>query len=181
MVNADYLFKIMVLGESNVGKTNIITRYVDGRFNAEHKITVGVDISIKDVPDVKGLDGKPYSVKLQLWNLGSQGRGGCVCDEYYQCAAGGLLVYDITNEETFQKAYNWLFEANRNTPDIAIILVGNKVDLEDQRKVPREAVEGWATQYGLGYSETSAKNNININETFYLLAQACLYYAILQK
>lgn len=129
----DYLFKIVIIGESGVGKSNILSRYVSNKFKTDTATTIGVEFTIKTMQLT--IDGKPVSVKLQLWDTAGQERYKSVTASFYRGAVGALVVYDLTRRQTFEKSVDWMQELRNQVEDVQIILVGNKQDLAQMREV----------------------------------------------
>jgi len=160
--------KIGLVGESGVGKSCLLVRWVDNEFfEADDKFTIGVDYKMKSVTV------KDIPVKLQIYDTAGQERFRTVTASFYRGAHGILLVYDITDKESFgNRVEEWLREIKNYTPDkTPIVFVGNKVDLKDKRTVDESAARAFAEKHGLKYMETSAKENINVNEAFMSLAE----------
>ncbi len=159
----NYLFKVLVLGDSFVGKTNMVKRFLYDEFDSNTKETVGVEFGSKNF-----LIGKKQDiVKAQIWDTAGQERYRSVTKAYYKGAKGALLVYDITRKTTFENVDNWIIDLRTNgDKDILIILVGNKTDLEENRQVSIEEVKSKAETYNIAFLETSAKSGDNINKAF---------------
>jgi small GTP-binding protein len=129
----DLIFKVVLIGDSGVGKSNILTRYLKDEFSLNTKTTVGVEFGTKQiaVDDIK--------IKAQIWDTAGQERYRSITNAYYKGSKGALLVYDITKRNTFENVDRWLEEFKKNCdPDISIILIGNKFDLENDREVTVE-------------------------------------------
>jgi len=153
--------KIVLLGSSGVGKTAIAIRYRDGEFAASTKSTIGASFLTKVVT----LDN--IRLKLQLWDTAGQERFRSLAPMYYRGACAALLVFDITNYETFERTQDWVTELRTNVmDDIIIIVVGNKTDLHKQRAVPKEKGKGFAESIRATYIETSAKDGEGITPLF---------------
>ena len=165
--NQDALtFKIILLGDSSVGKTSLILRFCDDKFMEIGTSTIGVDTKTKDVRH----NGK--KIELDIWDTAGQERFKTLAKNSYQGADGIILVYDITQKKTFSNIKHW-YDNIKNNIDInkvAIILVGNKSDLPDPQ-VKKESTEKFCEQYNLQVIETSCKENINIEETFNILIE----------
>ena len=156
----DIKLKIMVLGESMVGKTSLITRYTNDKFGGRYLCTVGIDFQKKKIEK----NGK--RVLLQIWDTAGQERFRNVTKNYFQASQGFVLAYDINNKESFEKVQYWVEEIKSNAEEkIKCILIGTKCDL-DKREVSEEEGQNLGQKYGYKFLETSAKENININETF---------------
>ena len=170
----NYLFKILILGDSFVGKTNMLKRFLHDEFDMNTKETVGVEFGSKNF--ILGEDEKDI-VKAQIWDTAGQERYRSVTKAYYKGAKGALLVYDISRRNTFENIDNWLIDLRTNgDKDILIILIGNKCDLIDKREVSVEEAQTKAEQYNIAYMETSAKNGDNIIKAFSELVSQ-VYYA----
>ena len=165
--NQDFLtFKIILLGDSSVGKTSLILRFCDDKFMEIGTSTIGVDTKTKDVRH----NGK--KIQLEIWDTAGEERFRTLAKNSYQGSDGILLVYDLTQKKTFSNIKHW-YDNIKNNIDIdkvAIILVGNKSDLPDPQ-VKKESSEKFCEQYNLQLIETSCKENINIEETFNLLIE----------
>ena len=161
----DYLFKILILGDSFVGKTNILKRFIHNEFDTTTKETVGVEFCSKNFNF--GEKDNEEIVKAQIWDTAGQERYRSVTKAYYKGAKGALLVYDITKRRTFENIDNWLIDLRTNgDKDILIMLIGNKSDLKDSREVSKDEAETKAEQYNIPFFETSAKNGDNIINSF---------------
>ena len=157
----DYLFKILILGDSFVGKTNILKRFIHNEFDSTTKETVGVEF------DSKNYNFGEKTIKAQIWDTAGQERYRSVTKAYYKGAKGALLVYDISRRITFENIDNWLIDLRTNgDKDILIILIGNKSDLNSKREVSKDEAETKAEQYNIAFLETSAKNGDNIDKAF---------------
>ncbi|XP_010607348.1 ras-related protein Rab-27A isoform X2 [Fukomys damarensis] len=164
----DYLIKFLALGDSGVGKTSVLYQYTDGKFNSKFITTVGIDFREKRlVYRASGLDGAPgrgQRIHLQLWDTAGQERFRSLTTAFFRDAMGFLLLFDLTNEQSFLNVRNWITQlqmhAYCDNPDV--VLCGNKSDLEDQRVVKEEEARALAEKYGLPYFETSAANGTNI-------------------
>ena len=162
----DLKFKIIVIGESRVGKTSLIKRYTKDQFGGVYLTTVGIDFQDKtiEIEDKK--------VKLQVWDTAGQERFRNVAKNYFQSSNGFLLVFDITDKESFQKLNDfWMDQLNTHAPKKAkSVLVGNKSDLAGQRQVSIEDAEEFAKDNNLKYYEVSAKEGTKVVELFFYLA-----------
>ncbi|XP_054272414.1 ras-related protein Rab-4B [Macrosteles quadrilineatus] len=157
----DYLFKFLVIGSAGAGKSCILHQFIENKFKNTSSHTIGVEFGSKIV----NVAGK--SVKLQIWDTAGQERFRSVTRSYYRGAAGALLVYDITNRESFNALADWLQDARAlASPNIIILLVGNKKDLEADREVTFLQASQFAQENDLMYLETSAKSAENIEESF---------------
>jgi len=157
----DYLFKFLVIGSAGSGKSCILHQFIENKFKSDSSHTIGVEFGSKIV----NVAGK--SVKLQIWDTAGQERFRSVTRSYYRGAAGALLVYDITNRESFNALADWLQDARAlASPNIIILLVGNKKDLEAEREVTFLQASQFAQENDLMYLETSAKSGENVEESF---------------
>lgn len=165
----DLLFKLLLIGDSGVGKTCLLFRFSDDAFNTTFISTIGIDFKIKTVE----LGGK--KIKLQIWDTAGQERFHTITTSYYRGAMGIMLVYDITNGKTFENISKWLRNIDEHAnEDVEKMILGNKCDMEDKRQVPKERGDGIAREHGIPFLETSAKANINVEKAFMDLAQAIL-------
>ena len=162
----EYLFKILLIGNSNVGKSSLFLRFVDEIWKENFVPTIGVDFKIKSIK----IDNK--TIKLQIWDTAGQERFRSILSSYYKGANGILLLYDITNVNSFKSLSNWLIEIEKNSSkNVKKILIGNKCDLNELRKIPINKGKEFADTYNMKFIETSAKNNVNINECFNILGK----------
>ena len=162
-----YQFRLILLGDSTVGKSSILRQFKEGTHFPDISLTVGVDFHAKLIQ----VNGQP--VKLQLWDTAGQDRFRAIVRAYYRNAVGGLLVFDICNRESFANVSIWLEDAQRNADPHkpVFVLVGNKSDQAKHREVSRDEAVLFASQHGMDYYETSAKNGSNVEEVFHLLAK----------
>ena len=157
----DLLYKIIIIGDSNVGKSNILSRYTKDQFQGNSKATVGVELGTKFVK-VEGV-----GAKLQIWDTAGQERYRSLTSSYYKGCHGCFIVYDITNEQSFESINTWYEQAVKEAgKEVSIILVGNKCDLENERKVPKEKGEEKARTMNASFFETSALSKVNIDDIF---------------
>ena len=162
MEKKEFLYKILLLGDSSVGKTCFLMRYTDNTFQEIHMSTIGLDYKLKNV---QLDDGK--MVKIQIWDTAGQDRFRSITKNYYKGAHGIILIYDITNKRSFDNVRNWINQIKEEVSDkVSIVLVGNKVDDEQHRIVKTEDGEKIAKEFGLLFFECSAKSGINIDSTF---------------
>ena len=156
----DYLFKYLIIGNSGVGKSCLLIRFTDDKFEEGYVTTIGVDFKIKTLE----IEGK--SVKLQIWDTAGQERFRNIVSSYYKGAHGIMMVYDITDLESFRYLDSWIKEIEKNaSKNVYKILVGNKSDLEN-RKITFEKGKEFANLHGMKFFETSAKENKNVEEAF---------------
>ncbi|XP_039289430.1 ras-related protein Rab-4B-like [Nilaparvata lugens] len=157
----DYLFKFLVIGSAGSGKSCLLHQFIENKFKNDSSHTIGVEFGSKII----NVAGK--SVKLQIWDTAGQERFRSVTRSYYRGAAGALLVFDMTNRETFNALANWLSDARAlASPNICILLVGNKKDLEAEREVTFLEASQFAQENELMFLETSAKSGENVEESF---------------
>lgn len=165
----DLLFKLLLIGDSGVGKTCILFRFSDDAFNTTFISTIGIDFKIKTVE----LRGK--KIKLQIWDTAGQERFHTITTSYYRGAMGIMLVYDITQPKTFDNIAKWLRNIDEHAnEDVEKMILGNKCDMEDKRMVSKERGESIAREHNIRFLETSAKANVNIERSFLDLAEAIL-------
>ena len=170
MINYDYLFKFILIGDSTVGKTCVLTRFVDGWFKADSDPTIGVEFGSKVLKCKSGV-----TVRLQVWDTAGQESFRSITRSYYRGAIGALLVYDITNPSSFDNLPGWLKDSlDATNHNIGLVLVGNKADLEDERKVDKEVAKNFAKENNLLFLETSAKEGQNIEKVFQILSEQIL-------
>ena len=161
----DYLFKILMIGNPFVGKSSIFTQYVDNSYSDLTFSTMGVDFKIKTLK----INNK--YIKLQLWDTAGQERFKTLTRSYYRGSHGIIIVFDITNRDSFNNIRNWLYEINKYSENVCNILVGNKIDLDDKREITYKEAKDFADIHNLIYIEVSAKNNINIDNIFEFLSK----------
>ncbi|XP_058736841.1 ras-related protein RABA5b-like [Vicia villosa] len=157
----EYLFKIVLIGDSAVGKSNLLSRFARNEFDSNSKATIGVEFQTQTVE----IDGK--EVKAQIWDTAGQERFRAVTSAYYRGAFGALVVYDISRRGTFDSIKRWLDElTTQNDSTVARMLVGNKCDLESIREVSTEEGKAFAEEEGLFFMETSALDATNVQKAF---------------
>lgn len=157
----DYLFKVVLIGDSGVGKSNLLSRFTRNEFNLDSKSTIGVEFATKSIQ----VDAK--TVKAQIWDTAGQERYRAITSAYYRGAVGALLVYDISKQVTFENVERWLKELRDHAEqNIVIMLVGNKSDLRHKRAVSTEAAMSFAEANNLAFIETSALDATGVDEAF---------------
>jgi len=164
--SGEYAYKLILGGEGGVGKTSMVHRFVEDSFQTDYKSTIGTSIMKKEC-EFQGLESK---VRFIIWDLAGQAQFKRVRQTYLANAEAGILVYDVTHKETLDSLENWFKEIKSVSPTISLILVGNKIDLEDDRVISTEQGEELAQKLNLSYIETSAKTGENINDAFNMLA-----------
>ncbi|KAG0294837.1 hypothetical protein BGZ98_001609 [Dissophora globulifera] len=158
----DFLFKIVLIGDSGVGKSNLLSRFTRGDFNLESKSTIGVDFGARTV---QVEDGK--MIKAQIWDTAGQERYRAITSAYYRGAVGALLLYDITQHGTYESVSRWLSEVREHADsNIIVMLVGNKSDLRHLRSIHTEEAKSFAEENGLMFIETSALDATNVDLAF---------------
>jgi small GTP-binding protein len=159
-------FKMVLLGESAVGKSSLVLRFVKGQFHEYQESTIGAafltqTVSVDDT-----------TVKLELWDTAGQERYHSLAPMYYRGAQAAIVVYDITNADTFSRAKVWVKELQRQAaPNIVIALAGNKADLAAKRQIEVNDAQAYADENGLIFMETSAKTAMNVNDIFMAIAK----------
>ena len=162
----DFIFKVLLLGNSDVGKSSILLRFVDSVWNESFVPTIGVDFKVKTV------DIGEKKVKMQIWDTAGQERFRNVVATYFRGSNGILLIYDITSRDSFKNLESWLIEIEKYASENVLkILIGNKNDLESQRVISKEEGQDFANRYGMKFIETSAKLDTNVSEAFLTLAK----------
>lgn len=161
----DFLFKLLLIGDSGVGKSCLLLRFADQTYTDSYISTIGVDFKIRTID----LDGK--TIKLQIWDTAGQERFRTITSSYYRGAHGIIVVYDITDAESFNNVKQWLNEIDRYASEnVNKLLVGNKCDLDDKRAVSLEEGKALAENLGIPHLESSAKNATNVEQAFLTMA-----------
>ncbi|GKV23666.1 hypothetical protein SLEP1_g33370 [Rubroshorea leprosula] len=157
----DYLFKAVLIGDSAVGKSNLLSRFSNDEFRLDSKPTIGVEFAYRNVKIADKI------IKAQIWDTAGQERFRAITSSYYRGALGALLVYDITRRATFDNVKKWLRELREfGNLDMVVVLVGNKCDLGQSREVDEEEGKNLAESEGLCFMETSALENLNVEAAF---------------
>ncbi|CAF1121593.1 unnamed protein product [Rotaria sordida] len=160
-VEFDYLFKILIIGDSGVGKTTILQRFAQDYFSTEYVATIGVDFQIRT------LDIDSKRCKLQVWDTAGQDRFKCVVSSFYRNANGVIICFDLTDLESFRNVNNWFEEVKRYCPEqTPIFLIGTKSDLKTRRMVSDDMIKNYTEKNRLSYLETSSKTNENVEKCF---------------
>ena len=163
----EMMVKVILIGDSAVGKTNIMSQYLKGEFRENSKATVGVEFGSK----LFTVDG--HNIKAQIWDTAGQEKYKAITGAYYKGSKGAFIVYDITRKDTFDSVDRWVHDLKLAAdPKINIMLIGNKTDLEDKREVLTEQGEEKARSFGCAFLETSALNGNNINKGFEMMVTA---------
>ena len=159
----DCVYKVLLLGDSTVGKTCFLLRYCDKTFQEAHLSTIGLDYRLKTMTLKNG-----KNIKLQIWDTAGQDRFRAITKNYYKGANGIILIYDVTNVQSYENVKNWISQIrDEANPNVVIYLAGNKVDVSEQDKlVKTEDGQKIADEFKLPFYETSAKNGVNINKIF---------------
>ena len=156
------VYKVLLLGDTTVGKTCFLMKYTDKTFQDIHMATIGLDYRLKTMKLKSGKD-----IKLQIWDTAGQDRFRAITKNYYKGSHGIILIYDVTNLQTFENVKNWVSQIREEAANnVVIYIAANKIDMEAERKVSRQEGESLAQELGFPFMETSAKSGININETF---------------
>jgi Ras-related protein Rab-1A len=162
----DLLFKILIIGDSGVGKSCLLLKFTDRYFNDSYISTIGVDFKIQTIQ----LDNK--IIKLQIWDTAGQDRFKTITTSYYRGSHGIVIVYDITDKESFLNVRNWLEEVHKYASDnVKILLVGNKCDLQNHRQVSIQEGKELANRLNIPFIEASAKDSTNVQQLFINLAK----------
>lgn len=165
----DYLFKVLIIGNSCVGKSNILLRFSENVFHESFLPTIGVDFKIKNV------EVNDKVVKLHIWDTAGQERFKTITATYYKGAHGIIIVYDITDRSSFNDVENWQNEISLHASgNVVKLLVGNKCDMESERQVSHQEGKDFADSLNIPFMETSAKQRINIEDCFKLLTMTIL-------
>lgn len=165
----DYLFKCILIGNTSVGKSSILLRFMENKFVDLHDITIGVEFHSKLIPI------KDKIMRINLWDTAGQESFKSITKSYYRSASAVILVFDVTDEFSFYKLDDWMRDINEMTYDPVIVLIGNKTDLVEQRKVSYDIALQYAEDNGMHYAEVSAKDHKkNIDEIFELVAKDIL-------
>ncbi|TXT15668.1 hypothetical protein VHUM_00171 [Vanrija humicola] len=162
----DYLFKLLLIGDSGVGKSCLLLRFADDTYTESYISTIGVDFKIRTID----LEGK--TVKLQIWDTAGQERFRTITSSYYRGAHGIIVVYDVTDSDTFSNVKQWLLEIDRYAVEgVNKLLVGNKSDLATKKVVDYAAAKAFADELGIPFLETSAKNATNVEQAFLTMSK----------
>ncbi len=170
--NYQYQFRLILIGDSTVGKSSLLRQFKEGAYSPDISLTVGVDFHARLIH----VDGQ--AIKLQLWDTAGQDRFRAIVRAYYRNAVGGLLVFDITNRESFANLTVWFEDAQQNAErhHLVFVLVGNKTDQQRHREVSKEEGMKYAEDHDMEYIETSAKSATNVEEAFHMLSRRILTF-----
>ena len=169
--NYDFIFKVLLLGNSDVGKSSLILRYVDQVWSDTFVPTIGVDFKVKT------LELQNKQIKMQIWDTAGQERFRNVISSYFRGAHGILLIYDVTNRDSFKNLESWLIEIEQNSSENVLkVLIGNKNDLVDDKEIKTEEGQAFANRNGMQFIETSAKENTNVTEAFECLVKLMMEF-----
>lgn len=161
----DMIMKLLLVGDSGVGKSCLLLRFVEDKFNPSFITTIGIDFKIRTIES----NGK--KIKLQVWDTAGQERFRTITTAYYRGAMGIVLIYDVTDARTFENVENWFQTVTQHAnEDAQIFLVGNKSDDEENRQVSKEQGQNLASNLNIPFLEASAKTNANVESIFYELA-----------
>jgi small GTP-binding protein len=169
MTEPDYVIKICLLGEANVGKTSLVYRFIENQFRDNYKSTLGVNLLKKDL-NIEGYGG----VAATIWDLGGQESFRSLRKLYLEGANGALVIFDWTQKESFLKLDSWIQDFRLERKDEPILLIGNKDDLKDKKKVSKDESLELARRYGLNFLSTSAKTGSNVEEAFNAVTKTIL-------
>ena len=157
-----HLFKILLLGDSAVGKSCLLLRYCENSFQESHLTTIGLDFRLKTV----NFEDK-RKIKVQIWDTAGEDRFRAITRNYYRGANGIILMYDVTDQKSFEHIRDWVEKIKEDAvEEIIIYLVGNKIDLNNKRIITNEEGKKLAAEYNIKYYETSVKNSIGVEEVF---------------
>ncbi|RNA09299.1 ras-related Rab-30 [Brachionus plicatilis] len=172
MEDYKFLFKVVLIGEAGVGKTCLVRRFCQGVYPIGQAATIGVDFMIKNM-EIKG-----ERIKLQIWDTAGQERFRTITQSYYRSANAIIIVYDISNQPSFDRLPEWLRELRQHINDrVTLILVGNKSDLTESREIPYHIGELFAQRHNMRFIETSAKESANVEQIFTELTETLLKQA----
>ncbi|KAK0418433.1 hypothetical protein QR680_013553 [Steinernema hermaphroditum] len=164
----DHLFKLLIIGDSGVGKSSLLLRFADNTFSPNYITTIGVDFKIRTIT----IDGQ--KVKLQIWDTAGQERFRTITSTYYRGTHGVIVVYEVTSGDSFSNVKRWLHEIDTNCDSVQKVLVGNKADDPDRRVVTEADARRFADSMRIPFFETSAKENMNVEEMFNCITKLVL-------
>ena len=159
--NYNYLFKYIIVGDPSVGKSNLLMKFAHNKFTEEYQATIGVEFGAKNIE----LNKQIY--RIQIWDTAGQENFRSITRAYYKNSVCAMIVYDITSSETFQHIQNWIEDIRNQSPKtVLIILIGNKIDLEDKRVISYDEGNEFAIKHGIIFAETSAKLGMELKKFF---------------
>jgi len=161
----DLVIKILMIGDSNVGKSCLLLRYCDNHFSQTFITTIGIDFKIKMI------DLNNKKIKMQIWDTAGQERFRTITSSYFRGGQAACITYDVTNKESFEHVKLWVDELHRNNSKVDVFLIANKVDLIRDRVISKEEGEKLAKKYNMIYFECSAKSGFNVDEMFRKIAE----------
>lgn len=170
-----HLFKLLLIGDSGVGKSSLLLRFADNSYTGNYITTIGVDFKIRTIT----IDGQ--RVKLQIWDTAGQERFRTITSTYYRGTHGVIVVYDVTNANTFKSIQRWLLEIEQYCNTVSKVLVGNKNDDETKKVVSTNEAKSLANSYDIDLVETSAKEDINVEEVFHKITKSMLKIKLQQQ
>ena len=171
----DYTIKILILGESTVGKTNILTMFMDKKFNPNHMTTTGIDLKTTNI------ELKNKKIRIQIWDTCGQEKYKSIIKNLFLKVQGILAVYDITNRNSFSNLKNWIKSVKSDVNHSKLLIIGNKSDLEEQREVPKNEAIEYAKEENIEYLETSCKTGENINKAITLICEEIIKDSSFEK
>jgi Ras-related protein Rab-1A len=167
---SDYLFKLLLIGDSGVGKSSLLLRFSDNTYTESFIATIGVDF-VMPTQKIKTVDVESKVIKLQIWDTAGQEKFRTITSSYYRGAHGVIVVYDVTNRDSFRNVQNWMGEITRYASEnVNRLLIGNKCDVDGKRVVSTEEGKALADSLGLPFMETSAKTSANVEQSFLRMA-----------
>ena len=164
--NYNYLFKYIIIGDSSVGKSNLLMKFAHNKFTKDYQATIGVEFGSKNIE----INNKVY--RIQVWDTAGQENFRSLTRAYYKNCVCAIIVYDVTNKQSFENIQNWLEDVHNQSPKTVLIaLIGNKIDLDDKRVITFDEGKELALKNGIIFMETSAKTGEGVNEVFNYTAQ----------
>jgi Ras-related protein Rab-1A len=176
----DHLYKVVLIGDSTVGKSSILTRYADDEYMDSYISTIGVDFRFHPVL-IRDESGMEKRIKMQIWECSGQAKFRSVTNAYYRSSDAILIIFDLTSVASFSSIREWAKEAHTFAPDIPMFIVGNKCDLIAERTVSTHEGEEIAHTFGAKYVEVSARTGTNVDEAFEFVAQYCTHRSQMQE
>jgi len=159
--NYNYLFKYIIVGDTSVGKSNLLMRFTYNKFTEDYQATTGVEFGVKNI-EIKG-----QIYRIQIWDTAGQESFISITRSYYKNCVCAMVVYDITNSDSFQHVRNWIEDIREHSPQtVLIFLIGNKIDLEEKRVISYDEGNEFAIKNGIFFYETSAKTGVGIEDVF---------------